>query len=380
MGLPAPPAGGGERRARRGRAGRPRSWPPPHVVAGAGDQPPADVLPAARGVPRRRAARGRRRLLVRVEGGGELLRPRRRRPGGPRAAWTYLDADAGVHRDPRRRRGDARPRGPLHGGRRDRARRRRAGSTAAGSPTAWWVRSRASRAPSAGSRPGPVDAIPGPLGWLGRAAYEWRYIASGRRQSPSRNARPTTREHQMSQRGFGSGFGGGLRRAGAARGLGSAVGRRPGGPAGGTGHGGHGGPPPWLAGLFGMAPGRAARPQGPPRRRAQRHPRRARQRAAAPRASRSTATRSSSRSPSAAAAPGGPSPGSVYPTIQQLQDEGLVEVDDERGRRSLRLTAEGEAYVAEHADELAAVWAPFETRRRERPRRAPASSPRSARS
>jgi DNA-binding PadR family transcriptional regulator len=55
-----------------------------------------------------------------------------------------------------------------------------------------------------------------------------------------------------------------------------------------------------------------------------------------------------------------PSPGSVYPTIQQLQDEGLVETDDERGRKSLRLTAEGTAYVAEHGDELAAVWAPFE--------------------
>jgi DNA-binding PadR family transcriptional regulator len=54
-----------------------------------------------------------------------------------------------------------------------------------------------------------------------------------------------------------------------------------------------------------------------------------------------------------------PSPGSVYPTIQQLQDEGLVEADDERGRRSLRLTAEGATYVAEHADELTAVWAPF---------------------
>lgn len=55
-----------------------------------------------------------------------------------------------------------------------------------------------------------------------------------------------------------------------------------------------------------------------------------------------------------------PSPGSVYPTIQQLEDEGLVEADDTRGRRSLRLTAEGETYVAEHADELAAVWAPFD--------------------
>jgi len=55
-----------------------------------------------------------------------------------------------------------------------------------------------------------------------------------------------------------------------------------------------------------------------------------------------------------------PSPGSVYPTIQQLQDEGLVEADDERGRRSIRLSADGVRYCEEHADELAAVWVPFE--------------------
>ena len=54
-----------------------------------------------------------------------------------------------------------------------------------------------------------------------------------------------------------------------------------------------------------------------------------------------------------------PSPGSVYPTIQQLEDEGLVEADDERGRRTLRLTDEGRRYVEEHADELAETWAPF---------------------
>lgn len=55
-----------------------------------------------------------------------------------------------------------------------------------------------------------------------------------------------------------------------------------------------------------------------------------------------------------------PSPGSVYPTIQQLQDEGLVETDDERGRKTLRLTEAGQAWVADNADELAGVWAPFE--------------------
>ncbi len=55
-----------------------------------------------------------------------------------------------------------------------------------------------------------------------------------------------------------------------------------------------------------------------------------------------------------------PSPGSVYPTIQQLEDEGLVEGDTSQGRRLLRLSATGESYVAEHPDELAATWRPFD--------------------
>jgi DNA-binding PadR family transcriptional regulator len=53
-----------------------------------------------------------------------------------------------------------------------------------------------------------------------------------------------------------------------------------------------------------------------------------------------------------------PSPGSVYPTIAQLQDEGLVE-DAPTGRKAIQLTDEGRTYVAEHAEEMAAVWAPF---------------------
>jgi DNA-binding PadR family transcriptional regulator len=53
-----------------------------------------------------------------------------------------------------------------------------------------------------------------------------------------------------------------------------------------------------------------------------------------------------------------PSPGSVYPTIAQLEDEGLVE-DAPTGRKAIRLTEEGRRHVADHADELAAVWAPF---------------------
>jgi DNA-binding PadR family transcriptional regulator len=55
-----------------------------------------------------------------------------------------------------------------------------------------------------------------------------------------------------------------------------------------------------------------------------------------------------------------PSPGSVYPTVQQLEDEGLVEGDEDSGRRLLRLTDEGRGYVEAHPDELAATWRPFE--------------------
>jgi DNA-binding PadR family transcriptional regulator len=62
-----------------------------------------------------------------------------------------------------------------------------------------------------------------------------------------------------------------------------------------------------------------------------------------------------------------PSPGSVYPTISQLEDEGLVEADEERGRRTLRLSDEGRRYVEEHPDELAAVWRPFGQREESTP-------------
>ena len=55
-----------------------------------------------------------------------------------------------------------------------------------------------------------------------------------------------------------------------------------------------------------------------------------------------------------------PSPGSVYPTVQQLEDEGLVEGRDVEGRRLLRLTDAGRAYVEENAEEMAATWRAFE--------------------
>ena len=52
-----------------------------------------------------------------------------------------------------------------------------------------------------------------------------------------------------------------------------------------------------------------------------------------------------------------PSAGSVYPALQQLEDEGLVQADEASGRRDFRLTDEGKEYADGHPDELAAPWA-----------------------
>jgi DNA-binding PadR family transcriptional regulator len=52
-----------------------------------------------------------------------------------------------------------------------------------------------------------------------------------------------------------------------------------------------------------------------------------------------------------------PSPGSVYPTLSQLEDEGLVRVEQSEGRRVVHLTEAGTTYVTEHREELDAVWA-----------------------
>ncbi len=51
-----------------------------------------------------------------------------------------------------------------------------------------------------------------------------------------------------------------------------------------------------------------------------------------------------------------PSPGSVYPALQQLQDEGLIEEKAEGTGRTFSLTAAGRAYVREHPDEVRAPW------------------------
>lgn len=53
-----------------------------------------------------------------------------------------------------------------------------------------------------------------------------------------------------------------------------------------------------------------------------------------------------------------PSPGAVYPALQQLADEGLVHSEESGGgRKTFRLTDAGRRFVEEHPDELAAPWA-----------------------
>jgi DNA-binding PadR family transcriptional regulator len=47
-----------------------------------------------------------------------------------------------------------------------------------------------------------------------------------------------------------------------------------------------------------------------------------------------------------------PSPGSVYPALQQLEDEGLVRAQEHDGRRTYVLTDEGREYVESSREEL----------------------------
>jgi len=161
----------------------------------------------------------------------------------------------------------------------------------------------------------------------------------------------------MGQQGFNRQWARHAEQAWNQHGLGSWGGFVPGGPAA-WGKPGHPGPPPWVAGLFGLAQGEQQR--GPRARRGD-------VRAAVldvvregsqngePVNGYQVIQRIADRSDGAWR----PSPGSVYPTIQQLEDEGLVEADDERGRRTLRLTEEGRRYVEERAVEMAETWAPF---------------------
>jgi len=51
-----------------------------------------------------------------------------------------------------------------------------------------------------------------------------------------------------------------------------------------------------------------------------------------------------------------PSPGSIYPALSLLEDEGLVRSEEGAGRRAFALTDEGRAYVQEQRDALGSPW------------------------
>lgn len=51
-----------------------------------------------------------------------------------------------------------------------------------------------------------------------------------------------------------------------------------------------------------------------------------------------------------------PSPGSIYPVLQQLEDEGLVEFERVDGRKTASLTDAGRAHVEEQREQLGTPW------------------------
>ncbi|WP_019927014.1 helix-turn-helix transcriptional regulator [Nocardia sp. BMG111209] len=51
-----------------------------------------------------------------------------------------------------------------------------------------------------------------------------------------------------------------------------------------------------------------------------------------------------------------PSPGSIYPALSQLEDEGLVLIDKVAGRKTAKLTEEGVTYLGDNREELGDPW------------------------
>ena len=51
-----------------------------------------------------------------------------------------------------------------------------------------------------------------------------------------------------------------------------------------------------------------------------------------------------------------PSPGSIYPALQQLEDEGLISIDKVEGRKTASLTTPGREYVTDHRSDLGSPW------------------------
>jgi DNA-binding PadR family transcriptional regulator len=51
-----------------------------------------------------------------------------------------------------------------------------------------------------------------------------------------------------------------------------------------------------------------------------------------------------------------PSPGAVYPALQLLADEGLIEAEESAGRRTFSLTDAGRRHIEEHPESARAAW------------------------
>lgn len=51
-----------------------------------------------------------------------------------------------------------------------------------------------------------------------------------------------------------------------------------------------------------------------------------------------------------------PGPGSVYPALGLLADEGLISTTEDGGSKTHELTDAGRSYVADHAGELNTLW------------------------
>ncbi|WP_052809745.1 PadR family transcriptional regulator [Streptomonospora alba] len=211
-----------------------------------------------------------------------------------------------------------------------------------------------------------MTAIPMPWSWGGRAGMPgrgapWPEDASaGEAGAWTGEARERLRDHRRGHRGFHRGHGGPFERM-----ADWAQGPRGGGP---------GGPPPMPPGPPGAPWGGAPFPHGPfgggpfgggggHRRRGGTRARRGDVRtgillllAEEPRSGYEIIREGRDRSGNAWR----PSPGSVYPMLQQLEDEGLVHPAEKTGsgrRRPFELTDEGHEYVERNAADLTPPWA-----------------------
>jgi len=51
-----------------------------------------------------------------------------------------------------------------------------------------------------------------------------------------------------------------------------------------------------------------------------------------------------------------PSPGSVYPALSQMEDEGLVQMSESDGRKEFSLTDAGKSWVEENRERVGSPW------------------------